>query len=62
MSKLTETFAKKTSHPSTGTRKHWDSEVKGLGLFVGKRTKTWYFQKDVGGRTMRTLIGRYPLA
>jgi integrase len=61
MSKLTETFAKKTAHPSTGTRKHWDSEVKGLGLFVGKRTKTWYFQKDIGGRTMRTLIGRYPL-
>jgi len=61
MSKLTETFVKKTSHPSSGTRKHWDSEVKGLGLFVGKRTKTWYFQKDIGGRTKRTLIGRYPL-
>ncbi len=61
MSRLTETFAKKASHPSSGPRKHWDSEVKGLGLFVGKRTKTWYFQKDIGGRTKRILIGRYPL-
>ncbi len=61
MSKLTETFAKQTAYPSKGTRKHWDSEVKGLGLFVGKRTKTWYLQKDIGGRTKRILIGRYPL-
>jgi hypothetical protein len=29
-------------------------------LFTGKRTKTWYFQKDVGGHTKRILIGRYP--
>jgi hypothetical protein len=34
--------------------------VKGLGLFVGKRSKTWYFQKDVGGRTKRILVGRWP--
>ena len=30
-------------------------------LFVGKRSKTWYFQKDVGGQTKRVLIGRYPV-
>ena len=29
VSKRAATFAKKTSHPSTGTRKHWDSEVMG---------------------------------
>lgn len=28
---------------------------------MGKRSKTWYFQKDVGGRTQRILIGRYPV-
>lgn len=61
MPKLTETFAKQTAYSTKGTRKHWDSEVKGLGLFVGKRTKTWYFQRDIGGRTKRILIGRYPL-
>ena len=30
-------------------------------LFVGKRSKTWYYQKDVGGQTKRVLIGRYPV-
>ena len=61
MPKLTETFARKVSQTKSGTDKHWDSEVKGLVLFVGKKSKTWYYQKDVGGQTRRTLIGRYPV-
>jgi len=61
MSKLTETFARKAAHPISGTRKCWDSEIKGFGLFIGKRAKTWYFQRDVGGQTRRILIGRYPV-
>ena len=60
MPKLTETFARKTPCPTEGTRKHWDSELRGLVLFVGKRSKTWYFQRDVGGHTRRVLIGRHP--
>ena len=28
---------------------------------MGKRSKTCYFQKDVGGKTKRILIGRFPL-
>ena len=61
MPKLTETYAKKLSHSDSGTQKHWDNEIKGLVLFVGKRSKTWYFQKDVGGQTKRVLIGRFPI-
>jgi len=61
MPKLTETYARKVANPETGTAKHWDSEIKGLVLFAGKKSKTWYFQKDVGGRTRRILIGRYPV-
>ncbi|MEL6284696.1 MAG: integrase family protein [Pseudomonadota bacterium] len=61
MPKLTETYARKIPPAKAGTAKHWDSEIKGLVLFVGKRAKTWYFQKDVGGKTQRILIGRYPL-
>ena len=60
MPKLTETFSRKLPYTSEGTDKYWDAEIKGLGLFVGKRSKTWYFQKDVGGRTKRVLIGRFP--
>ncbi|MCC0047253.1 MAG: integrase family protein [Defluviimonas sp.] len=61
MPKLTETFAGKISPSTQGTAKYWDSEIKGLVLFVGKRSKTWYFQKDLGGRTQRIMIGRYPV-
>lgn len=60
MPKLSETFAAKLPHAREGTDKFWDTEIKGLVLFVGKRTKTWYFQKDVGRQTRRVLIGRYP--
>ena len=61
MPKLTETYASKLPAAKDGTQKHWDSEIKGFVLFVGKKSKTWYFQKDVGGQTRRTLIGRYPV-
>ena len=61
MQKLTETFTKKVPPAKSGTEKYWDAELKGLVLFVGKKSKTWYFQKDVGGQTQRKLIGRYPL-
>ncbi len=61
MPKLTETFTRKLPQTKSGTDRLWDSEVKGLGLFVGKKSKTWYFQKDVGGQTRRVLIGRYPV-
>lgn len=60
MPKLSETFATKLPQAKAGTDKYWDAEVKGLVLFVGKRSKTWYFQKDVGGQTKRILIGRFP--
>lgn len=61
MPKLTETLARKFPQAKSGTEKHWDSEVKGLVLFVGKKSKTWYHQKDIGGQTRRVLIGRYPM-
>ena len=61
MPKLTETYARKIPQAETGTDRHWDSEIKGLVLYVGKKAKTWYYQKDVGGQTRRVLIGRFPI-
>lgn len=61
MPRLTEAFARKLPQTKSGTDKHWDSEVKGLVLFVGERSKTWYVQRDVGGQTRRVLIGRHPV-
>ncbi len=54
--KLTET-ACKNAQPDT---KLWDSEIKGFALFVGKTRKTFYFQKDIGGKTTRTKLGTWP--
>ena len=39
--------------------KLWDTEIKGFGLFTGKATKTFYYQKDVHGKTTRTKLGTY---
>ena len=41
MPKLTETFVNKLPLAKEGTAKHWDLEIKGLVLFVGKASKTW---------------------
>ena len=40
--------------------KLWDTEIKGFGLFTGKAKKTFYYQKDVHGKTTRTKLGTYP--
>lgn len=61
MPKLTETRVRKFPHTKIGTEKYWDSEVRGLVLFVGKRSKTWYFQRDIAGKTRRVMLGRYPI-
>lgn len=54
--KLTEA-AVKTAAPNA---KYWDTEIKGFGLFTGKDTRTFYFQKDVQGKTVRTKLGAWP--
>ncbi|WP_395541040.1 tyrosine-type recombinase/integrase [Neotabrizicola sp. sgz301269] len=60
MPKLNETYVSKLPFSKVGTAKYWDPEIRGLVMYVGKVSKTWYFQKDVGGQTRRVLIGRYP--
>lgn len=60
MPKLNETYVKRIPFSPKGVVRRWDSQVKGLGVFVGKQTKTWYYQRDVGGKSVRKLIGRYP--
>lgn len=60
MPKLNETYVKRLPYAPPGKSRVWDSEVKGLCVYIGKRSKTWYFQRDLSGRTIRKLIGRYP--
>ncbi len=37
---------------------YWDAELRGFGLVVGKRSKTFIVQKDIRGRSVRVKIGR----
>lgn len=40
-------------------RLYLDTELKGFGLCVGAKTKTFFTQRDIGGKTVRVTIGRY---
>jgi integrase len=51
----------KAARPKHSGFKAYEPGYKGLVLFVGKKSKTWYFQRDVGGQTKRVLIGRFPI-
>jgi len=44
---------------ATRQRLYLDTELKGFGLCVGAKTKTFFAQRDVKGKTVRTTIGRY---
>ena len=54
--KLTETTCKNAPPDA----KLWDTEIKGFGLFAGKTKKTFYYQKDLHGKTTRTKLGTWP--
>lgn len=43
----------------TRQRLYLDTELKGFGLCVGGRSKTFFAQRDIDGKTVRVTIGRY---
>lgn len=54
--KLTQATCEKAP-PNT---KLWDTEIKGFGLFTGKMKKTFYYQREVSGKTVRIKLGNFP--
>lgn len=40
-------------------RLYLDSELKGFGLCVGAKAKTFFVQRDIAGKTVRVTVGRY---
>ncbi|KAF1685882.1 hypothetical protein B1992_10435 [Pseudoxanthomonas broegbernensis] len=40
-------------------RLYFDTDLKGFGLLVGAKAKTFFVQRDVNGKTVRTTVGRY---
>jgi integrase len=46
-------------HPETGQVYYWDTVLRGFGVRVGTRDKTFIMQRDVNGKSRRITIGRY---
>lgn len=53
--KLTDTVCRNAA-PGTKT---WDTQVKGFALFCGQTKSTFYFQRDVHGKTHRVNLGNF---
>lgn len=56
VAKLTKTYVDSTPFTDKGQEVHWDSELKGFGLRIGARSKSFVVQKS--GKGIKT-IGRY---
>ncbi|MCY2961804.1 MAG: integrase family protein [Planctomycetota bacterium] len=41
-------------------RFYWDDEVRGFGIVVREKSRSFIVQKDVKGRSVRVTIGRFP--
>ena len=57
--KLTKSAVDKLLHPEKGQVLYLDKELKGFGLCVGAKSKTYFAQKDIAGRTVRVTIGKH---
>ena len=45
--------------PAKGQDLYFDTELKGFGIRVSQRTKTYIAQRDIHGRTVRVTLGRH---
>ena len=57
--KLTKTYIEKIPYMDRGQKYYTDSELKGFGVAVGTKNKTYFAQRDIFGRTVRATIGKH---
>ena len=57
--RITKRFVDSLEHPERGQMFHWDSELPGFGLRVGRTAKSYVVQRDIAGRTVRETIGKH---
>jgi len=57
--KLTKTNVSAIEHPEAGQVLMFDTTLSGFGLRVGRKTKTYFAEKRVAGRTTRVTIGQH---
>ena len=57
--KLTKSVVDSIPRPESGQVDYWDTELKGFGLTVGAKTKTYFVWRRVNGKLRKTVIGRH---
>jgi integrase len=57
--KITKGTVDQLPHPPKGQVLHMDVGLKGFGVLVGAKSKTYVAQRDIGGRTVRVTLGRH---
>ena len=57
--KITKGSVDQLPHPPKGQALYMDEALKGFGVLVGAKTKTYVAQRDMGGRTVRVTLGRH---
>lgn len=59
MPKITKTYVEGLPYTTTGQKYYPCSEIKGFGIIVGQKSKTFCAQRDIAGRTVRVSIGKF---
>ena len=57
--KITKRLVDSLEHPDRGQILHWDSELPGFGLCVGRTAKSYLVQRDIAGRTVHETIDKH---
>jgi len=55
----TKTAVEVLAHPAEGQIVYWDTDLRGFGVLVGVRNKSFVMQRVVKGRSRRINLGRY---
>lgn len=59
IAKLTKTYVEKIPLMEKGQSYYFDTELKGFGVSIGAKGKTYFAQRDVNGKTVRSTIGKH---
>ncbi len=57
--KITKRTVDSLPAPSRGQALYLDEDLKGFGIRVGQKSKTYFAQRDIHGKTVRVTIGRH---
>ena len=57
--KITKSIVEQLPHPKKGQDFYRDQTLVGFGLYAGAQSKTYYAEKRINGKSVRTVIGRH---